>query len=64
MKAFGCACYPVLRSYNKQKLEFKNKKCVFLGYGSNEKGYKCLDLTTIKFYVSSHVAFDEHMFPA
>lgn len=64
LKTFGCACYPHLRPYTKHKLEFRSKQCVFLGYGSNQKGYKCLDLQTNKIYMSRHVVFDENLYPA
>jgi histone deacetylase 1/2 len=30
LKVFGCACWPHLCPYNKQKLEFRSKKCVLL----------------------------------
>jgi hypothetical protein len=32
LKIFGCACWSYLRPYNKCKLEFRSKPCVFLGY--------------------------------
>jgi hypothetical protein len=64
LKTFGCACYPLLKPYTKHKLEFRSKQCVFLGYSSNQKGYKCLDPTSNRIYVSIHVVFDEVLFPA
>jgi histone deacetylase 1/2 len=41
-KVFGCACWPHIRQYNNHKLDFRSKKCVFMGYSSLHKGYKCL----------------------
>jgi hypothetical protein len=36
---------------------------VFLGYPSNYRGYKCLDMTTNKTIICRHVLFDESVFP-
>ena len=33
LRIFGCACFPLLRPYNHNKLQPKTSKCVFLGYG-------------------------------
>jgi hypothetical protein len=49
---FGCACWPNLRPYNSHKLSFRSKQCVFLGYSSHHKGYKCLDISTGRVYIS------------
>jgi histone deacetylase 1/2 len=62
-KVFGCACWPHLRPYNNHKLEFRSKKCVFLGYSSLHKGYKCLHIPTNRLYISRDVVFDEASFP-
>jgi transposase InsO family protein len=64
LRVFGCACYPLLRPYNKHKLEFRSKQCIFLGYSSNHKGYRCMDPTTSRVYLSRNVVFDENLFPA
>jgi hypothetical protein len=61
-KVFGCACWPHTRPYNKWKLEFRVKKCVFLGYSSLHKGYRCLHVPTNRLYISQDVVFDEHVF--
>jgi hypothetical protein len=42
LRIFGCACWPNLRPYNKHKLEFMSKRCVFLGFSNMHKGFKCL----------------------
>jgi histone deacetylase 1/2 len=63
LKVFGCACWPHTRPYNKRKLEFRSKKCVFLGYSSQHKGYKCLHIPSNRMYISRDVVFDENVFP-
>jgi histone deacetylase 1/2 len=62
-KVFGCACWPHLRPYNTHKLDFRSKKCVFLGYSSLHKGYKCLHVPSKRVYISRDVIFDENNFP-
>jgi hypothetical protein len=59
---FGCACWPNLRPYNKRKLEFCSKECVFLGYSNMHKGFKCLDASSGRIYISRDVVFDENVF--
>jgi hypothetical protein len=63
LRAFGCSCYPNLRPYNNHKLLFHSTQCVFLGYSSMHKGYKCLDRATGRIYISRDVIFDETLFP-
>ena len=58
LRTFGCACWPNLRPYNKHKLDFRSKSCIFIGYSNNHHGYKCLDLSTGRIYISRHVIFD------
>lgn len=63
-RSFGCSCFPLLRPYSTNKLMFRSKHCIFLGYSSNQRGYRCLDPMSCKVYVSRHVVFDESRFPA
>jgi hypothetical protein len=60
---FGYACWPNLRAYNDKKLSFRTSKCVFIGYSSSHKGYKCLDQSIGRIYISRDVVFDENIFP-
>jgi histone deacetylase 1/2 len=62
LKVFGCACWPHTRPYNNHKLEFWSKKCVFLGYSSLHKGYKCLHVPSNRVFISRDVVFDETVF--
>jgi hypothetical protein len=63
LKVFGCACWPNLRPYNTRKLAFRSTRCAFLGYSPMHKGYKCLDISTGRIYISRDVVFDEAVFP-
>jgi histone deacetylase 1/2 len=63
LRVFGCACWPNSRPYNKYKIDFRSKTCIFLGYSLSHQGYKCLDLASGKLYISRHVIFDESLFP-
>jgi hypothetical protein len=63
LRTFSCACWPNLRPYNKRKLAFRSKQCVFLGYSPIHKGVKCLDVSTGRVYISRDVVFDENVFP-
>lgn len=63
LRIFGCAVWPNLRPYNSRKLEFRSKRCVFLGYSNLHKGFKCLDPSSGRVYISRDVVFDETVFP-
>ena len=63
LRVFGCACWPNLRPYNNRKLEFRSRRCVFLGYSPDHLGFRCLDRSTGRIYVSRDVIFDERVFP-
>ena len=63
LRVFGCACWPNLRPYNTHKLQFRSKQCVFLGYSSLHKEFKCLDISSGRVYISRDVIFDENIFP-
>jgi hypothetical protein len=63
LRTFRCACWPHLRPYTTHKLSFRSKQCVFLGYNTQHKGYKCLDVATGRVYISCDVVFDDGVFP-
>ena len=63
LRVFGSACYPCLRSYGQNKFDPRSLQCIFLGYHSQYKGYRCLYPPTGRIYISRHVIFDEDVFP-
>ena len=63
LRAFGCACYPYLKPYNKNKLQPRSQECVFLGYPPLSKGYICLNPTSNKIYIACYALFNKSLFP-
>jgi hypothetical protein len=63
LRTFGCACWPNLRPFNTHKLQFRSKQCVFLGYNTLHKEFKCLNVAEGRVYVSHDVVFDETVYP-
>lgn len=63
LRVFGCLCYPNLTSTSHHKLSPRSTPCVFLGYPSNHRGYKCFDLQNNRVIISRHVMFNETRFP-
>ena len=59
LKKFGCTAFVHTHSHNHGKLDHKARKCVFVGYSSTQKGYKCFDPVSRKLFVSMDVTFFE-----
>ena len=60
LKVFGCTTFVHGHSQNRNKLDLRAIKCVFIGYSSVQKGYKCFDPSTKKVFVSLDVTFFEN----
>ena len=56
LRVFGCPAYAHV---NEGKLEPRSKKCVFVGYPENVKGYKLWCPESSKFLISRDVIFNE-----
>ena len=59
---FGCVIFVHLHPHQRTKLEERAIKCVFVGYGSTQKGYRAYHPPSKKFYISMDVTFNEHNF--
>jgi len=59
---FGCVIYVHLHSHQCTKLEERALKCVFVRYGSTQKGYCAYHPPSKKFYISMDVTINEHSF--
>ncbi|KAJ8627709.1 hypothetical protein MRB53_021016 [Persea americana] len=58
-RVFGCVCYVFVPDNLRSKMEKKAVRCIFVGYDSQRKGWRCCDPTTRKCYTSRNVVFDE-----
>lgn len=61
LKVFRCVCFPLLRPYHTHKLDFRSQECIFLGYYTSHKGYKCLSPSG-RIYISKYILFNEIRF--
>jgi len=59
LKVFGCIAYVHVPNEKKLKLDPKIEKCIFIGYFSEQKGYRCFNPSTRKLQVRRDVVFDE-----
>jgi transposase InsO family protein len=58
-RVFGCIAYMHVPEEKRSKLDPKADKCIFIGYSSKQKGYRCFNPSTRKLQVSRDVVFDE-----
>lgn len=60
IRVFGCTCFVLIPGSQRNKLEAKSIKALFIGYSANQKGYKCYVPDTRRVMVSRDVKFMEH----
>ena len=58
-RVFGCVVYVHMHTPHRGKLDPRALKCVFIGYSSSQKWYKCYHPPSRKVFVSQDVTFWE-----
>ncbi|KAE8676041.1 hypothetical protein F3Y22_tig00111634pilonHSYRG00007 [Hibiscus syriacus] len=58
-RVFGCVCYVFVPDHLRSKFDKKAVRCIFVGYDSQRKGWKCCDQISGRCYTSRNVVFDE-----
>ncbi|XP_042019100.1 uncharacterized protein LOC121766938 [Salvia splendens] len=61
-KVFGCTVYVHIPKHERTKFSPCATKCVFVGYGVNQKGYRCFDPSTKKIITTINCDFLETEF--
>ena len=61
-RVFGCVVYVHLPRRVRYKLDPRAIKCVFLGYGVTQKGYRCFYPIQNKMYATIDCDFFEHSY--
>ena len=61
LRVFGCISYVHIDSSERSKLDAKSNKCVFVGYGGDEFGYRFWDYENRKIIRSRDVIFNENV---
>ena len=59
LKVFGSMSFVHVHSSNRGKLDLRAFKCIFMGYYSTQKGYKCYHPLSKKIFAVVDVTFNE-----
>ena len=59
LRIFDCPIFSLVDSQKRNKLEFKSKKCIFIGFIKEFKGFRLWDPEKRSAFNSRDVVFDE-----
>lgn len=59
LRIFGSTIMVHIPKEKRRKLDFKSMKLIFVGYDNDSKGFRCIDKSTRKFFISRDVIFHE-----
>ncbi|KAK8951745.1 hypothetical protein KSP39_PZI003778 [Platanthera zijinensis] len=60
LKTFGCIAYALTDPHQRDKLDTKSEKYIFVGYNNESKAYKLYNPTSSKLVISRNASFDEN----
>ena len=60
LRVFGCLCFVLIPGQQRNKLEPRSTRAMFIGYSPNQKGYKCYSPETRRVLISRDVKFAEY----
>jgi len=63
LRVFGCLCYQDTAATSRHKLDTCSVACIFLGYPSDHRGYRCFDPVSRRVLPPRHFTFVEDVFP-
>ena len=58
LRVFEYSAFVHIHSQHRGKLDARAKKCIFVGYSSNKKGFKCYCPSSKNFFHSMDVSFE------
>lgn len=59
LRVFGCSCFAHIPRDERRKLDVVSRRCVFVGYGSEVKGYRLFDPAQRRVFFSRDVKFND-----
>ena len=60
-RVFGGVCFVANHKPSHDKLDPRALRCIFIGYSSTQKGYRCYYPPTCRFFVTKDATFDEFL---